>query len=278
MLFRYFYLYLCAFATLFATPVAQAQDSKQNNLWVMWERANTQDETAQFRSHLMLNVPPAQARSFFENLTPSAMTYGAANVTHETSPIYLADQVEQEKPEMTMIDTLGMEITDKITTLRGLNGVFVDFRAVRGPRTFTRDFGAEVHGYTVKALQAAGIPLLTKEEVAVEPGHPTLTLRYSVEVMGCKPWSLSLSLKQTSVLTRDVSIMLEGTTWSSSARQSEEDVVFGALEALQKVVTAFTTDYAKANSVSDPKAVVQAGNWRDVTPSLCRMLAQMIEW
>ena len=251
---------LCVVLALFWAPLSMAQDSEQNNLWVMWERSATASETAQFRSHLMLNVPPDQARSFFENLAPSAQTYGAANVTHETSPICLADQKHDEKPDMTMVDTLGMEVSDKITTLRGLNGVFVDFRAVRGPRTFTRDFGAEVHAYTVKALQAAGIPLLTKEQSETAPGRPILTLRYSVEVVGCKPWSLSLGLKQTSVLTRDISITLEGTTWSSSARQSEEDVNFGALEALQKIVSAFATDYAKANSVTGLNAVVQAGN------------------
>lgn len=259
---RQFWLkyWLCLFVSALCASFSFAQDAKQNNLWVMWEQAATGTENAKFRSHLMLNVPPDQARSFFENLTPSAQTYGAANVTHETSPLCLADQQHQEKPDMTMVDTLGMEVADKITTLRGLNGVFVDFRAVRGPRTFTRDFGAEVHAFTVKALQSAGIPLLTKQEADVEPGRPTLTLRYSVEVVGCKPWSLSLGLKQTSVLTRDLSIMLEGTTWSSSARQSEEDVDFGALEALQKIVTAFTTDYAKANSVTGLNAIVQAGN------------------
>lgn len=252
-------IFCAAFAWLLPFAV-QAQTAEQNNLWVMWERAVTGAETAEFRSHLMLNVPPAQARSFFENLTPSAKTYGAANVTHEVSPICLADQQQEEEPEMTMVDTTGMEMANKTDTLRGLNGVFVDFRAVRGPRTFTRDFGAEVHAYTVKAFKEAGIPMLTKEEVALEPGRPTLTLRYSVEVAGCKPWSLSLGLKQTSVLTRDLSIMLEGTTWSSSAQQSQEDVDFGALEALETVIAAFTTDYAKANSVTDLNTIVQAGN------------------
>lgn len=252
------YLLLCL-ALLWGT-FARAQGTEQNNLWVMWERAVTGKEKAEFRSHLMLNVPPSQAQSFFDSLTPSAMTYGAANVAHETSPICLADQPRQDEPARTMIDTIGMDVADKVTTLRGLNGVYVDFRAVRGPRTFTRDFGAEVHGYAITTLQAAGIPLLTKEEIDTHPGRPTLTLRYSSEVVGCRPWQLSLGLKQTSVLTRDLSIMLEGTTWTSSARQSEEDVDFGALDALQTVLAAFTTDYAKANSVVDLNAVVQARN------------------
>jgi hypothetical protein len=257
-----YYLALCLVCSLCFAQPSYAQntqkEAEKNNLWVMWERSNSNETNAQFRSHLLLNVPPEQARSFFENLTPSAKVYGAANVAHETSPICLADQAKQEQPQMRMVDTLGMELADKIATLRGLDGVFVDFRAVRGPRTFTRDFGSEVHGYVVKALQNAGVPLLTKDEVDVTPGRPTLTLRYSVEVVGCKPWSLSLGLKQTSVLARDLSIMLEGTTWSSSARQSEEDVNFGALEALQKIVSAFASDYAKANSVTGLNAVVQA--------------------
>jgi hypothetical protein len=253
-----YYQILSLLSGLCIAQLSYAQNTEQNNLWVMWERSSLDKANAQFRSHLLLNVPPEQARSFFEKLTPSARTYGSANVAHETSPICLADQAEQEHPEIGMVDTLGMEVADKITTLRGLDGVFVDFRAVRGPRTFTRDFGAEVHSYVVKALQNADITLLSKDEVDVSPGRPTLTLRYSVEVVGCKPWSLSLGLKQTSVLSRDLSIMLEGTTWSSSARQSEENVEFGALEALQKIVTAFTTDYAKANSVTGLNAVVQA--------------------
>jgi hypothetical protein len=52
--------------------------------------------------------------------------------------------------------------------------------------------------------------------------------------------------------------MLEGTTWSSSARQSEEDVDYGALEALRDAVTLFVADYAKANSVLAVNAVTDA--------------------
>lgn len=234
----------------------RAQTADTHNLWIMWEHLQENEETSRFRSHLMLNVPQTHAQTFFENLAPSARTYGAANVEHETSPICLAEE-EPEPSLPTMIDTTNLEIADKLTTLSGLNGVFLDFRAARGPRTFARDFGAEVHGYAVNALLEAGIPLLTKEELQTTPGRPTLTLRYSAEISGCRPWSVSLSLKQRSALTRDLTIILEGTTWSSAARQSEDDVDFGVLDAFRQVIAAFTSDYAKANSILDTQAVVQ---------------------
>ncbi len=233
---------------------ATAHSQEHNNLWVMWERVVNGQPKSQFRSHLLLDVPPAEAQTFFNNLAPSAQTYGAANVSHETSPLCLS---QPPPKELTSIDTTPLTLADKVATLGGLNGVFVDFRAVRGPRTFTGNFGETVHSYVISQLQQAGIPLLTKEEVETTPGKPTLTLRYSVEVVGCKPWSVSLGLTQLVVLTRDTSIMLNTTTWSGSARQSESDIEYGAMEALRDVVAAFTEDYAKANSIIGGNAVTQ---------------------
>lgn len=245
-------LTLLSLVCLIWATIAHTQE--HNNLWVMWERVVNGQPKSQFRSHLMLDVPPAEAQTFFNNLAPSAQTYGTANLTHETSPLCLS-----QPPSATMdsIDTISLTLADKTATLRDLVGVYVDFRAVRGPRTFTGNFGETVHSYVVGELQQAGIPLLTKEEIETTPGQPTLTLRFSVEVVGCKPWSVSLGLTQLVVLTRDTSLMLNATTWSGSARQSEADIEYDALEALRDVVALFTADYAKANSFLAENAVTQ---------------------
>jgi hypothetical protein len=235
-------------------PIALAQTTERANLWVMWERLATSDSAPQFRSHVMLNVPPEQAQTFFNNLAPSAQQYGMANVAHAKSPLCLT---QEKHDEPRVIDVTGLELAEKETTLRGLNGVFVDFRAVRGPRTFTGDFGTTVHDYVVAAFQQSGIPLLTKDQIDQIPGRPTLSLRYSDEIGGCRPWSISLGLKQTTVLSRDTAILLEATTWSASTRQSEDDIDYNALNALRDAVTLFIADYAKANSVTGVNAVTQ---------------------
>lgn len=255
MVFRFvFVLWFVLSAPLFVfaqssvdTGALRSDRFEQNNVMILWERIVSGQKKPEFRSHLMFNVPPNEARSFFQNISPSAKQYGAADIAHESSPLCLS---QDQEPELTIVDTRGMELADKLSTLRGLNGIYVDFRAVRGPRTFSGDFGRRVHEYVIAALQKSGIPLLGKKELEITPGKPTLSFRYSAEVDGCRPWSVSLSLKQTTVLTRDTRIMLSASTWSASARQSEEDIDYNVLDALRDAVEKFVTDYAKANSVT----------------------------
>ncbi|KNG92641.1 hypothetical protein [Pseudaestuariivita atlantica] len=256
-------------ASLLAGPVAAQQSAASNNLWLMWEQIPATDPLCigaeecapkrRLRSHFMMNVPTPDAASLFERLEPSARYFGSANLEHEALPICLDGP---DEPGV-IPDYTTMEYAEKIDTLRGLTGVFADLRGARGPATFKGNFGGEAHTFLVEAMAQAGIPMVAKDDLDQVPGRPTLSLRYSPEVYGCRPWSVSLSLKQDMALTRDLTLMLSGTTWSAFAGQSEADADFSPRDAMQTVITAFIDAWQKANRIEPPAATDEA----QVTPA-----------
>lgn len=246
-------------ALLVWSLLGAAAQADTNNLWVMWENIpGEKPAQSHYRSHLMFNVPQTTAEDFFYALIPSARRYGNANVAHEKSPLCMAlDPPEPATTSPLQVDEASLEIADKVATLRGLNGVFVDLRGVRGPPGYRANFGEDAHAYVLRAFADAGIPVLTREEMENAPGRPALKLRYSAEVVGCRPWAIYLSLTQTVVLTRDTTIMLEVPTWNTAKRQSEEDVAYGAYDALEDAVGLFITDYLTANPVEPSRQALR---------------------
>ena len=229
-----------------------------NTIWVMWERTNGQALACQqddcgsqstFQSHFLMNLPTDQAQILFEDWAPLAALKGSANVTHDRLPI--CGFSEADPTEITSVKEADRGMVDRLETLRGLTGIYADFRGARGPAWYRGEFGETADQMMRVAMQQAGVPLLTKEELANTPGRPQLSLRFSAEVPGCRPWSISLSLKQTVVLTRDLTMMFDTTTWSASERQSEEDVDFGPENAIQSVLTTFAQSFLKANANAD---------------------------
>lgn len=238
-------------ALMFPAPVV----AQSNNLWVMWETVPSEAGLpSDYRSHLMFNVPQAEAEDFFYSLIPSARRYGTANIEHQSSP-FCKPKAEKPLPQMSFIDDRDREPLEKKETLRGLDGVFADLRGVRGPPGYQSNFGEDAQALLQKAFAEAGIPILSREQMEEAPGRPTLTMRYSPEVSGCRPWSVSLSLKQNVVLTRDTSVMVNAVTWNSSARQSEEDVGYGAYDAVEDAIKVFVADYLSVNRPDGPRPV-----------------------
>ncbi|MCH2076949.1 MAG: hypothetical protein MK180_08680 [Rhodobacteraceae bacterium] len=72
-------------------------------------------------------------------------------------------------------------------------------------------------------------------------------MRFSPEVFGCRPWSVSLRLSQRMLLVHDVNVLLEGSTWSSSAFQDEANADFSATQAIEKVILAFVNAWREVN-------------------------------
>ncbi|PYE85991.1 hypothetical protein [Pseudoroseicyclus aestuarii] len=248
MTYRFRVLALAA-GLLPAAPQAQ----EVNNLWLMWERSGLSspscadpatgacDGDSQFRSHFLMQVPGDEALDLFRFLSPRAQRYGTADLVHSALPICM-DRLNEAPDEG------DPEMATAIETLEGLGGVHADFRGVRGPAGYPSDFGGDAQRAVERILSEAGVPLVSEEELAAIPGRPELSLRFSPEVVGCRLWSVSLSLRQTVVLDRDRSKALTTTTWSSSAGQSEDDVDFGAGDAMRQVIEAFAQAWAEAQA------------------------------
>lgn len=246
---------LAVLGSLFATtPLAQT--GGQNNLWLMWEQvaplapgcnlAAGCEPPSELRSHFLMGVPEVQARTLFQQLEPSARYYGSANLTHEQLPICF-DGPDGDGVSIPA-NLTEVPYAEKIDTLRGLQGVFADFRGARGPAGFRGQFGEEANEFLVTQFSQAGIPLLTKDQLPTAPGRPILGIRFSPEVLGCRPWSVSLSLKQDLLLARDPSLMISSTTWSASQGQKESDADISAREAFQNAILAFVEAYTQANT------------------------------
>ncbi len=218
---------------------------EKNNIWIMWERVIDERgdcsgagcaDIRDFQSHFLMNLPARDATSLFSSLAPMARRYGSANVRHDALPLCPA-AVGGDEP---------LELSDKVDTLRGLDGIFVDLRGVRGPAGYQGQFGADAQAYLTDSFAMAGIAMKTRAEYENSQTVAALSLRYSPDVAGCRPWSVILSLKQNATLLRDPAIMIEAVTWSASARQDENNIEYNAGQAAQDAIRLFVADYLKA--------------------------------
>ncbi|MDG1531939.1 MAG: hypothetical protein P8Q99_11365 [Paracoccaceae bacterium] len=233
----------------------------KSNLWIMWENisAGTNCTAGQdcpnqksFLSHFILNIPSTEAGQFFQSLEPMTKAKGSANLPHKRSPICLdnTNDVGPATPSTEAVNALAL--AEKKDTLRGLNGVFVDLRAVIGPAGYKGTFGQVSHTHLSEQFALAGIPILSKDNMLLAPGNPELSIRFSPEIQGCRPWSLSFSLKQTMLLSRDLNVKLRNTSWSTSSGQDQSDIDYDVDDALRDVVKVFIHDYKLVN---DPNYV-----------------------
>ena len=230
-----------------------AETGERNEFWVIWERnlrpfadcEGTDCGNTYYFGHYIDGMDSGQAQQFFSGLGSFAASPSNANIRLPHSPICLGGDTGEELPDPTLL-----EVATALETLRGLAGVHVDLRGVRGPQAFRGSFGERAQEFTVSVLADHGIPLLNKEQAAATPGNATLKMRFSPEVHGCRPWSVSLSLTQRLLLARKPDVMIESTTWSSSARQDESNVDFLAENAMEQVIIAFAQAWSEANDPS----------------------------
>ena len=240
---------------MLATGSSMAAAQPTHNLWVMWESSGLRDEaceatgrldcrsTEEFRSHFLFRLPLQDAATFFNQMRPHAMAYGSADIRHSRLPICM-DDIDRE-----VGDGLA-DMATPIETLEGLDGVNGDFRAVKGPSSFSGVFGEAANDVLRRTLEKAGIPLLARAIMETTPGQPELVLRFSPEVVDCRPWSVSLSLFQTLVLDRDRGKSIRAGTWSASSAANPENTLFTPVDAVQVVMDAFVKAWAEANFTS----------------------------
>lgn len=236
------------FAVLLTLPNL-AFGQERNDFWIVWERGlpplpdckGEECTQSMYFGHYIDGMDGSQAQSFFQGLGQFASEPRNAGIRMARSPLCLGPQPEA------IPDVTTLKKAPKIELLRGLEGVHVDLRGVRGPQSFRGSFGEEAQEFLEAAFAQHNIPILSKEDAAATRANATLSMRFSAEVFGCRPWSVSLSLSQRMLLAHDVNLLLEGSTWSSSARQDETNADFSASQAMEQVILAFVNAWREVN-------------------------------
>jgi hypothetical protein len=101
------------------------------------------------------------------------------------------------------------------------------------------------------ALRRRGIAVLSETEWSKAPGRPVLRVELTTDAgpAGTYVYSLSIELEQDVRLARDSGRSTPATTWSAPTRvgsfQAKDSAAI--LEALRKLVEAFTTAYGEVN-------------------------------
>ena len=138
-----------------------------------------------------------------------------------------------------------LPIADKSERLVDHPGVYFDASSIAE--------AGETAGFSetiIARLRAGGVRLLTEEARDATPGRPTLTLRFYArrESAGCIiPFSVSMALKEETVLVRNPALKVSGTIWSRSAREDLTNLHFTPMIALEEALTIFIEDWQTAN-------------------------------
>lgn len=146
----------------------------------------------------------------------------------------------------TMIATLHpLPKAANLDALIGHPGVFFD------PTTLDADEAtAGFSAFVISQLTAAGVPLLSQDEMDNTPGRPQLSVRFSprTESAGCIiPFSVSMAVSEETVMVRNPTLKTSGSAWSGLVKENLANRNYSPMSALQELVTAFVTDWKSAN-------------------------------
>ncbi|MGB1235650.1 MAG: hypothetical protein ACPG5U_07945, partial [Planktomarina sp.] len=96
---------------------------------------------------------------------------------------------------------------------------------------------------------AAGIRMVSEEEVERVPGQPKLAVYFSNTNpdSGCY-WSVFATLTQTAILTRDINVKVSAGTWAFMSGYDPDQPGLTEFDAITEVFTKFSTDFRAANA------------------------------
>lgn len=239
---------LCSLASLSLSQAAQ------NRMWVIWEQKGVNDQLCTQKNH----CDPVSV--YVPRLMETPTTSQARGMIGALDQLAAARNLPAEHPEapracrnVDVDDVLGFEaeswpVSEKLAALTGLQGVFFDFTGMKGPSAYDGPFGENVHSSVVARFEAAGIPVLSEEEMENTPGKPHLNIYFSNTNPDTGCWfSVFASLTQTMLLTRNHTVKIKGGTWGFSGGYSADSPDRSEFDAIMMVVDRFITDFTTAN-------------------------------
>ena len=141
------------------------------------------------------------------------------------------------------------KLSDKLAALNDLKGVYFSVQAIKGPKGYVGVFGMNLQQSMEDRFRAAGLPVLSEEQMELTPGKPQLNVYFSntKPKTGCT-YSVFVSFTQTMLLTRNHTIKLKVGTWGASGGPSAEYPNTNELDAILRVIDKFLNDYRRANT------------------------------
>jgi hypothetical protein len=239
---------------LAAVPSPMHAQENSNRMWFTWESLQTNPDLCAERNVCrpvstyitrLLEEPSAEKAKEMTGAMAKLAKLRGYPADHPDSP-KICQNVEAAKvlgfdPEM-------WPMSEKLDTLVGLQGVYFSLQKLKAPAGYEGPFGEQVHADVVKKFTAAGIPVLTEEQMEMTPGKPHLNIYFSNTNPDTGCWfSVFSSLSQTALLTRNHTVKFKAGTWGFGGGYSADHPDRDEYTAIMLVIDKFITDFQTAN-------------------------------
>lgn len=248
-------VYLLTIAIGFALAPTMTSAQSGNYTWMVWEqRAINQrlcrekdvcSPQRKFITRLVEEPTEQKAREMLGAIDQLARMRGNP-VEHPEAPKMCrnteAGKILGFNPEL-------WEMSDKLTALKNLQGVYFSVQAIKGPKGYKGTFGLDLQKSMINRFHAAGLPVLSEDQMNQTPGKPQLNVYFSntKPKTGCT-YSVFVSFTQTMLLTRNHTVKLKVGTWGASGGPTADYPNTNELDAVLRVIDKFLSDYRRANA------------------------------
>lgn len=228
----------------------------EDRFWILWERFRHVGQDCpngpgcivkrEFASRPLTPEYPANIYRMFGVMNPRSSAL-PVEAEHPDAPAVCTTQQTQLAVGF---DPLELPRSLKIEALRGIEAIHVDLTNLKSPPGFSNSFGSEIHRDFVAMLTKAGIHVVDKDTIATVPGHPTMSLFFSMRDPDghcLYEYSVFASLSQEVMLARDIRIKITAGVWSFSTGSTAKDHRGDERSAILRVAEAFIRDHRQVN-------------------------------
>ncbi|MBE9476604.1 MAG: hypothetical protein IME92_05610 [Proteobacteria bacterium] len=248
-------IYLAAFIfsiTLLPLPISA---QSKNYTWMVWEQRMVDPQLCRekgictpqkkFITRLVEEPSEQKAREMLGAIDQLARMRGQP-AEHPDTP-KICRQTEAGK--ILGFDPELWDKSDKSAALKDLGGVYFSVQTIKGPKGYSGAFGMDLQNAMETRFRAAGLPVISEEQMENIPGRPQLNVYFSntKPKTGCR-YSVFVSFTQTMLLTRNHTVKLKVGTWGASGGPSGKHPNSNEMGAILRVIDKFLDDYRRANA------------------------------
>jgi hypothetical protein len=138
-------------------------------------------------------------------------------------------------------------------SLRGIKGVYLAIEHLSPEAKQEGLVESDIRKDLERKLRDAGVRVLTTQDLAKEPGRPTLYLNVAIyqtrDIPFCT-YNTTLALNQDASLKRNSAMQVMATTWAASRTgiSGQRMVLTSVMRSLNELVTSFTAAFNSVNA------------------------------